>query len=508
MGIFNSILSWVMKKRIHQIELFLKYPHEVQQDVFTNLIATAKNTEFGIEHGFRDIKTIEDYNQRVPVRSYEQHFPYIERTMRGEKNILWPSEIKWFAKSSGTTNAKSKYIPVTPESMEGCHMKGGKDMIAMYLNNHPDSLMFEGKGLSIGGSHQSNQFDPSGESSYGDVSAVIMKNMPIWAKFVRTPSEEVALMDNWDEKLEKMAIEVMDENVTSMAGVPTWTLLALQRVMELKGVNDISEVWPELEVFFHGAVAFGPYRNLFKSIISSSNMRYMETYNASEGFLGIQDTSNFDEMLLMLDYGVFYEFIPIEEEQKEHPKVIQLDEVQIGKNYALLLSTNSGLWRYKIGDTIKFTSLSPYRIKITGRTKHFINAFGEELIIENAEAAISSACDKTGAIIKNFTAGPVYLSQGKQGGHEWVIEFEVAPDNLNTFTGYLDDKLKEVNSDYEAKRQGDLALVAPKVHAVSKDTFYQWMKKRGKLGGQNKVPRLSNTREYLDDILAMVEVTN
>ncbi|MEN8248713.1 MAG: GH3 auxin-responsive promoter family protein [Bacteroidota bacterium] len=504
MSIFNSILSWVMKKRIHQIDLFVKYPIDVQKEVFENLINSAKNTEFGKSYGFSDIKNIDQFNERVPVRTYEDFFPYIDRIMRGEQNILWPSEIKWFSKSSGTTNAKSKYIPVSPEALEDCHFKGGKDMLAMYLNNHPESEVFEGKALSVGGSFQANPFDPSGSSSLGDVSAVIMKNMPLWAKYVRTPSEEVAFLDNWDEKLERMAQEVAYENVTSMAGVPTWVLLILQRVMEIRGVKDVSEAWPNLEAFYHGAVAFDPYRKLFQSIISSPKMNYLEIYNASEGIFGIQDTSTHNEMLLMLDYGVFYEFIPMEEVDSENPKVLQLEDVELNKNYAIIISTNAGLWRYKIGDTVKFTSLSPYRIKISGRTKHYINAFGEEVIVENAEAAITFACDKTNAVIENFTAGPVYLQQNEQGGHEWIIEFSQEPENLDEFTSQLDNKLQEINSDYEAKRQNDLALVAPVVHAVPQGTFYNWMKKRGKLGGQNKVPRLSNNREFLDDILEMI----
>ena len=504
MGIFNSILSWVMKKRIHQIELFIKYPMDVQQEVFKYLINTAKNTEFGKSYGYADIDSVDKFVERVPVQTYEDHFPNIERIMRGEQNILWPSDIKWFAKSSGTTNAKSKFIPVSPEALEDCHMKGGKDLISMYLNNRPDSQMFEGKSLSIGGSHQINQLDPSGDSSYGDVSAVIMKNMPLWAKYVRTPSEEVALLDNWDEKIERMAQEVAYENVTSMSGVPTWTLLVLQKVMEIRGVDNVSDMWPDLEAFFHGAVAFGPYRKLFESMISSPKMQYVEMYNASEGVFGISDTTVNDEMLLMLDYGIFYEFIPTEEVDKEDPKVVQLADVELGKNYAIIISTNSGLWRYMIGDTVKFTSLSPYRIKVSGRTKHFINAFGEELIVENAETAITYACENASAVIENFTAAPVYLQHGKQGGHEWLIEFSKPPMDLDFFTSLLDRKLKEINSDYEAKRQKDLALVAPVIHAVPVGTFYNWMKKRGKLGGQNKVPRLSNNREYVDDILEMM----
>lgn len=504
MGIFNSILTWVMKKRIHQIELFIKYPLDVQQDVFNYLISTAKNTEFGKSYGYADIESVDKFVERVPIGTYEDHFPNIERIMKGEQNILWPSDVKWFAKSSGTTNANSKFIPVSPEALEDCHMKGGKDLIAMYLNNRPDSQMFEGKNLSIGGSHQINQLDPSGDSSYGDVSAVIMKNMPLWAKYVRTPSEEVALLDNWDEKIELMAQEVAFENVTSMSGVPTWTLLILQRVMEIRGVDNVSDMWPDLEAFFHGAVAFGPYRKLFESMISSQKMQYIEMYNASEGVFGISDTTNNDEMLLMLDYGIFYEFIPAEEVDKEDPKVVQLAEVELGKNYAIVISTNSGLWRYMIGDTIRFTSLSPYRIKISGRTKHFINAFGEEVIVENAEAAITYACDKTDAVIENFTAGPIYLQQDKQGGHEWIIEFAREPQDIKQFTVLLDQHLQEINSDYQAKREMDLALVAPVIHAVPKGTFYKWMKKRGKLGGQNKVPRLNNNREYIEDILDMV----
>lgn len=505
MGIFNSILTWVMKKRIHQIELFMKYPIDVQGEVFETLIDTAQNTEFGKSYNFSEIKNVSQFAERIPIRTYEEHVPYIDRIMRGEQNILWPSDIKWFSKSSGTTNAKSKFIPVSPEALEDCHFKGGKDMVAMYLNNHPESKIFEGKALSVGGSQQRNPIDPTGSSSYGDVSAVIMKNMPLWAKYVRTPSEEVALMDNWDEKLELMAEEVANENVTSMAGVPTWTLLILERVMEIRGVNNVSDAWPDLEAFFHGAVAFDPYRKLFKSIISSSEMNYMETYNASEGIFGIQDRSVNNEMLLMLDYGVFYEFIPSEDFNSDNPKVVQLEDVELGKNYAVVISTNSGLWRYNIGDTVKFTCLSPYRIKISGRTKHFINAFGEEVIVENAEAAITYACDKTNAVIENFTAGPVYFQQHEQGGHEWIIEFSKHPVNLDKFITQLDYKLKEINSDYEAKRQNNLALVAPVVHAVPHGTFYNWMKKRGKLGGQNKVPRLSNNREFLDDILEMVD---
>lgn len=494
-----------MKKRIHQIELFMKYPHEVQDELLKKLVQSARGTEFGKKYDFASIDQYEQYRERVPISTYEQLFPYIERLMRGEQNILWPSEIKWFSKSSGTTNARSKFIPVSPEALEDCHFKGGKDMLSLYVNNHHDTKIFDGKGLAIGGSYQLNENDPSATSYYGDVSAVIMQNLPPWAEFIRTPSLGTAMMTNWEEKIEKLARETATVNVTNLAGVPTWTILLMQRIVALQGKQNITEVWPNLEVFFHGAVSFKPYQKLFNTLIPGSQMHYWETYNASEGFFGIQDRVNSEELLLMLDYGIFYEFIPMEEFGKDSPRAIRLSEVELGKNYAMVISTNAGLWRYNIGDTVKFTSITPYRIKISGRTKHFMNAFGEEVIVENAEAAITKACEATGAIIDNFTAAPVYLEEGKKGGHEWIVEFKVKPNDLATFTRVLDITLRSINSDYDAKREHDLALVAPIVHSVETGTFYSWMKKRGKLGGQNKVPRLSNSREYVEDILTLVQ---
>lgn len=503
MQLLNSIITWVMKKRIHQMELFMKYPHEVQDELLKKLIVQARYTEFGKKYSFDDIVNYDDYKRRVPVYTYEQLYPYIERLLHGEQNILWPSEVKWFAKSSGTTNARSKFIPVTPEAMEDCHFKGGKDLLSLYVNNYPDTQIFSGKGLAVGGSLQSNDFDPTASSYYGDVSAVLMQNLPPWAQFIRTPSLDTALMNNWEEKIDKLAKETAREDVTHIAGVPTWTVLLLQRIMEMEKKNHIAEVWPNIEAFFHGAVAFKPYKNLFKSLIPIDGMRYWETYNASEGFFGIQDRKDSEELLLMLDYGVFYEFIPAEEMHAEYPETVGLDEVEIGKNYAMVISTNAGLWRYNIGDTVKFTSKSPFRIKISGRTKHFINAFGEEVIIENAETAISQACEDTGAVIDNFTVAPIFLDKSKRGGHEWVIEFVKQPSSIEQFTDVLDRTLRKVNSDYDAKRAHSLALMLPVVHSVSEGTFYKWMKKRGKLGGQNKVPRLSNSREYVEEILAI-----
>lgn len=494
-----------MKKRIHQIELFMKYPHEVQDEILRKLLQTARNTEFGKKYEFSAIENYEQFRQRVPITHYEVLFPHIERLMRGEQNILWPSEIKWFSKSSGTTNARSKFIPVSTEALEDCHFKGGKDLLSMYVNNYQDTKIFDGKGLGVGGSYQLNELDPSATSYYGDVSAVIMQNLPEWAEFIRTPSLNTALMNNWEEKIEKMARETVEVNVTSIAGVPTWTILLINRIVELQGKKNIMEVWPNLEVFFHGAVAFGPYRNLFKNLIPNERMRYWETYNASEGFFAIQDKRDSEELLLMLDYGIFYEFIPAEEFEAENPKALRLSEVELNKNYAMVISTNAGLWRYNIGDTIKFTSLAPYRLKISGRTKHFMNAFGEEVIIENAEASITAACEATGSIMNNFTAAPVYLEEGKKGAHEWIIEFKTRPHDMGEFTHVLDATLRKINSDYDAKRAHNLALVAPTIHSVEEGTFYNWMKKRGKLGGQNKVPRLSNSREYVEDILKMVK---
>jgi hypothetical protein len=504
MQILNSILSWVMKKRIHQMELFMKYPHDVQDEVLKKLLATGQYGEFGQKYAFEDLLNYEDFKKRVPIHTYEQLFPYIERLLRGEQNILWPSEVKWFAKSSGTTNARSKFIPVTKETLEESHFKGGKDLLSIFINNYPNTKIFSGKGLAIGGSYRVNEFDPTNSSSYGDVSAVIMQNLPPWAEFIRTPSLQVALMDNWEEKIDKLAKETVKVDVTQVAGVPTWTVLLLQYILAMEKKQSVLEIWPNLEVFFHGAVSFAPYKKLFKTLIPSEQMKYWETYNASEGFFGIQAEKGSDELLLMLDYGVFYEFIPMDEIGKEYPNAIGLQDVEVGKNYALVITTNAGLWRYSIGDTVKFTSVSPYKIKISGRTKHFINAFGEEVIIENAEAAITAACDQTGAVIDNFTAAPIYLDQSKRGGHEWVIEFKSQPDDFSKFVSILDDTLRKINSDYDAKRAHDIALVAPVVHCVQEGTFYNWMKRRGKLGGQNKVPRLSNSREYIDEILAMM----
>jgi len=488
-----------MKKRIHQIDLFMKYPHEVQSEWLKKLLATAKDTEWGKKYDYKNISDIEQFRNNVPLNDYESLKPYIERVRRGEQNILWNSDIRWFAKSSGTTNDKSKFIPVSEEALEDCHFKGGKDMLSIYCNNNPDTLLFSGRAIGMGGSHQICEFN--NESYYGDLSAIIIQNLPFWAEFKRVPNLTIALMDEWESKIEQMALATIPQNVTNVTGVPSWALLLLKRVLEITGKQDLMEVWPSLELIIHGGVSFNPYREQFRKLIPSSKMNYLETYNASEGFFGIQDRNNSDDMLLMLDYGIFYEFIPFEHLDVENPKVLSLNEVELNKVYALVISTNSGLWRYMIGDTIAFTSLNPYRIKIAGRTKNFINAFGEELMIDNAEKALSIACEKSNAIISEYTAAPVYFTDNENAAHEWLIEFEQHPENIEYFTEVLDNALKSVNSDYEAKRYHNIALRQPIIRSLKRNTFYAWLKSKGKLGGQNKVPRLSNDRTIVDEVM-------
>jgi hypothetical protein len=504
MTIFNSVFTWFMKKRIHQIELFMKYPNEVQEEWFEQLISMAESTEWGRKYQYKSIDNLTQFKERVPIQNYDTLKPYIERMLKGEKNVLWPTEIRWFAKSSGTTNDRSKFIPVSEEALEECHFKGGKDVLTIYFNNQPNARMFTGKVLTLGGSHQVSQFNT--DTSFGDLSAVIMKNLPLWAEFHRTPQLDIALLDNFEEKIEKIAMATKDVNVTSIGGVPTWNLVLFKRILEITGKKNMLEVWPNLEMYFHGAVNFGPYREQFKALIPSDDMYYLENYNASEGFFGIQDTKDPGDMLLMLDYGIFYEFLPLENLHQENPQTLTLDEVELDKNYALIISTNAGLWRYMIGDTIKFSSLLPYRIRVTGRTKHFINAFGEELIIDNAEQALAEACHQTGAIIREYTAAPVYFSGNECGAHEWIIEFEKKPAEFERFVDLLDETLRRINSDYDAKRFKDMALRRPIVRRAPDGTFFNWMREKGKLGGQHKVPRLANDREYVDSILKVMEL--
>ncbi len=500
MSIITSIISWLTIKRLNQIELFRKYPIDSQRDVFEALIKKAKDTSFGQEYAFSSIATIDDFKNRVPIQTYEKIEPYIDRLRKGEKNVLWHGDIKWFAKSSGTTNDKSKYIPVSRESLEDCHFRGGRDVLAIYTDNNPSSKLFKGKGLVVGGSQQINNY--KNEMYYGDLSAVLIQNMPFWAQFIRTPDISIALMEEWEEKIERMAEATSKVNVTNISGVPSWTLVLIRRILEMKNKKKLLEIWPNLEVFIHGGVSFVPYRKQYEKLIGN-NMRYMETYNASEGFFAIQDDPTKDDMLLMLDYGIFYEFVPMEELENEYPKALTLDQVEIGKNYAMVISTNGGLWRYMIGDTVVFTSKYPYKIKISGRTKHFINAFGEELIVENAEQALKIACERTQAEIKEYSAAPIYMQTDKKGGHQWLIEFVQKPNDLEYFMAILDDILKTVNSDYEAKRYKNLSLDFPQLVVAEEGLFYEWLKQKGKLGGQHKIPRLANNRKYIDELLLL-----
>ncbi|PWJ54731.1 GH3 auxin-responsive promoter [Dyadobacter jejuensis] len=504
MKLVNDMTVWFLNRRYERIEQFKKRPIETQQRMFTELLETARYTEWGSKYNYGQIKTIREYQQQVPVSTYEDLYPYIERVLKGEANVLWPSSIEWFSKSSGTTNARSKFLPVSPEALEECHYEGGKDMMTLLIQNRPDTKVFDGKGLSIGGTLHANPFDDY--TQVGDVSAVIMQNLPAWGEIMRTPPLDVALMDHWESKLEKMAEICSEENVTSILGVPTWTIVLLDLIMERNNKTNLLEIWPDFEVFVHGAVSFEPYRDLFiQKYFPSKGVSYLETYSASEGFFAIQDDlDKIGEMLLMLDYGIFYEFIPLDQVGQKHPKALLLDEVEVGVNYALVISTNAGLWRYLIGDTIKFTSIDPFRLKVSGRTKHFINAFGEEVIVENADHAIKTAANSTDSLVANYTAGPVYMGDGSRGRHEWIIEFSKSPTDQAEFNRILDESLREVNSDYDAKRYKDMALLPPLIHIAPAGTFYSWMGSRNKLGGQNKVPRLSNDRSYLDDLLAIL----
>ncbi|HCY81760.1 MAG TPA: hypothetical protein DHV22_09250 [Xanthomarina gelatinilytica] len=496
--IVNSIASWFLKKRFHQIELFLKYPNEVQQELLLQLINKAKDTEIGKQYGFESITDYKTFAERVPISTYEEYQQNIERSRLGENNIFWPQPIKWFAKSSGTTNAKSKFIPVSEDSLEDCHYAASKDLLCMYLNNNENSQLFTGKSLRLGGSKE--LYKENG-TTFGDLSAILIDNMPFWAEFSSTPSNKVSLMSNWEEKMQAIVDETIQENVTSLAGVPSWMLVLLNNVLETTGKNNLFDIWPNLEVYFHGGVSFLPYKEQYKNILPKKDFRYYEIYNASEGFFAIQDQNSSSELLLMLDYGIFYEFIPMDTYGTTNEKIIPLSEVETDKNYAVVITTNAGLWRYKIGDTVRFTSTNPYRIKVSGRTKHHINAFGEELIIENAEDALKKVCKKTKAEIVDYTAAPIFMKGKEKGAHEWLIEFKKPPTDINYFNELFDNALKALNSDYEAKRYNNMTLNKPTIHIAREQLFYDWLKQNNKLGGQHKVPRLSNNRDYMDALL-------
>lgn len=503
MPFINSVINWFNAGRLKKIEQFKLCPRQVQETCLAGLISKAKDTEWGRKYDFGSIRDVIDFQARVPVQNYEDAKPWIDRIRQGEQNILWPGAIKWFAKSSGTTGDKSKFIPVSREALQECHYRGGYDVLAMYGKQNRQTKVFTAKTLTLGGSHQID--NATNHTSYGDLSSILIENIPRWVNRLRTPPTEVALLVDFDKKLEQITEIAVKKRVVAFTGVPSWNMVLMKYILDYTGKNNIMEVWPEMELFIHGGVSFEPYRETYRKLFPSRQMHYFETYNASEGFFAIQDDPERDDMLLMLDYNVFYEFIPLEQIGKESPETLTVEQVETGKNYAMVITTNAGLWRYVIGDTVVFTSLYPHKIKISGRIKQFINAFGEEVIVDNAEKALKEACMETGAMISEYTAGPVYMDREQNGAHEWLIEFEKQPCDLPLFIQILDQSLCSLNSDYEAKRNKNITLRLPVVHSLPAGTFYKWMKNRGKLGGQNKVPRLANDRKYIDEILQLAK---
>jgi hypothetical protein len=504
MKLLSPAISSLVRSRLWRIEAWRNNPLDAQREVLQELVTSAQNTEFGRKYNFSNLFNVRDYKDAVPIHEYDDMKPYIHRIMNGEQNILWNTPIYWFAKSSGTTSDKSKFIPISDESLKECHFKAAKDVLTLYYQYHPDSELLTGKGLVIGGSHSINPMN--NEVQYGDLSAVLLQNTPFWGHWLRTPDLSIALMDEWENKIEKLAASTIKENVTSVSGVPTWTMVLFRRILDITGKKTISEVWPSLELFMHGGVSFAPYQEQFRDLIGKK-INYLELYNASEGFFAAQDIPGEEGMLLFNDHGIFMEFMPVSEYGKKDPQTISLQDVETGKNYALVISTNGGLWRYLPGDTIQFTSLKPFRIKVTGRLKHYMNAFGEEVIVDNADRAIAVASGKTGAVVNDYTAAPVYFSGASNGAHEWLIEFEKEPGSLDAFTKELDAALKNCNSDYEAKRYKDIALRLPVIHSLKKGIFTGWLHSKGKLGGQHKVPRLSNERTLVEEILQMNSAT-
>jgi len=500
--LINSFASWVLKQRIHQIELFLKYPNEVQEELLMNLIGAAKNTELGKKYDYASINSYATFAERIPISTYEELQPLIERTRQGEQNVFWESPIKWFAKSSGTTNAKSKFIPVSNEALEDCHYKGSKDLLCLYLSNNENSELFTGKSLRLGGS---SQIYEDNNSFFGDLSAILIENMPIWAEFSSTPSNKISLMSEWESKMAAIINETKRENVTSFAGVPSWMLVLMNKMLEETGKGNLFEIWPNLEVYFHGGVSFNPYREQYQNLLPKKEFKYYEIYNASEGFFAIQDLNHSSDLLLMLDYGIFYEFIPMDTFGMPNEKTIRLADVELNKNYAVVITTNSGLFRYLVGDTVRFTSLNPFRIRVTGRTKHHINVFGEELMVENTDQAIAKACHITHSEIIDYTVAPIFMKEKEKGAHEWMIEFKKKPADMAIFQKVLDETLQTLNSDYEAKRYNNMTLNPLVINIAREHLFYDWLKDNNKLGGQHKIPRLSNQRDYLEQLKSMQE---
>lgn len=503
MDLLTETAKLVFRSRLKKIDSFARQADYIQQQQLRELLQKAARTEWGLKYDYKSITDYRTFRERVPLQTYEDIKPYIKRMVSGERNLIWPSAVRWFAKSSGTTNDKSKFLPVTSEILQQAHYRGGKDVVALYLRQNPQSRFFSGKGLILGGSHSPSSLNQ--HVSCGDLSAVLLQNLSPWINLIRVPEKKIILMSEWESKIQAIIEHTIHKNVCNLSGVPSWMLVLIKAVLQKTGKESLTEVWPNLEVFFHGGVSFLPYRAQYKALIPSEKMHYMETYNASEGFFSMQDDLSDPGMLLMLDYGIFFEFIPVSEREKEHPTVIPLEEVEVGKNYAMVITTCGGLWRYQLGDTVRFTSVFPHKIVITGRTKHYINAFGEELMVDNADKALYRTCHLTGAKVKEYTVAPLFLLNKAKGRHQWFIEFEKAPASVEQFAALLDESLKELNSDYEAKRYKEISLQPLEIIISRTGIFYEWLKKNGKLGGQHKIPRLSNNRSYLEQLLTMNE---
>lgn len=501
MDILTNTISLLFRPRQKEIAKFAQETDVIQQEQLQSLIHTAQNTEWGQKYNYKTIKSYTDFSQRIPIQTYDDIKPYIIRMINGEKNILWPSLIHWYAKSSGTTNDKSKFIPVTTEILKGCHYKGGFDTVSLYLRNTPDSHFFASKGLILGGSHSPSPLNKNAHC--GDLSAVLLQNLNPLVNLIRVPDKKIILMNEWESKIKAIVDSTWKADVNSLSGVPSWMLVLIKAILKKTNCQYLTEVWPNMEVFFHGGISFEPYRDQYKALIPSDKMHYMETYNASEGFFGLQDDPADQSLLLMLDYGIFYEFIPVNEVGSDNPTILPLESVEVGKNYALVITTSGGLWRYQIGDTIRFTSIYPHKFIISGRTKNYINAFGEELMVDNADKAISAVCRLTGAKVKEYTAAPLFILDKAKGRHQWFIEFEKEPSSLEEFALLLDKTLQELNSDYEAKRYKEISLQPLEILVSKEGTFYEWLRQKGKLGGQHKIPRLSNNRIFIEELLAL-----
>lgn len=502
MAVLSTLYSLFSLRRLSQVEKIKTKPGEVQKEQLKNLLQEAKDTEWGRAYNYASIKSLDDFQKTVPISTYEDMKPFIERMINGEKNILWKGSVKWYAKSSGTTSEKSKFIPVSKEAIDTCHTQGGKDILTFFSENVEDTKVFSGKMMTLGGSHKASEKNK--QSRVGDLSSIYLEHVPSVAELMRTPHKDVALIEDFEEKLDRITEIVVKEDVTSLFGVPSWNLVLLRRVLEYTGKKTITEVWPNLEMFAHGGISFKPYKEQYEKLIPSEKMRYIETYNASEGFFAIQDDLEDSSMLLMLDYGVFYEFIPMSEFEEDNPTIVGIEDVKIGVNYALLISTNSGLWRYMIGDTVKFTSTYPHKILITGRTTQFINAFGEEVIVNNTNEAMRIACEKFNVNISNYSAAPIFMTEQRiKGKHQWIVEFDTAPENIEAFADTLDKEIQLLNSDYEAKRFRNATLDRLDLIVARQGLFHDWMKQRGKLGGQHKVPRLANHRKHIESLIEL-----